>query len=326
MNECVILRNFGGFDTSYKHAILDEKRKTIVPPSKKITFRSEWVKDNGVLEKHIAESLKIKPEKASEYIEAYVKDLQIKLEKEGAIVLEGIGKFQLGESKKIQFTSLEDENYLADSFGLDILEVDIEQFQKDISEPVEFFRPAIVKRKFTGWYITICILILFIVITTFLLFTSNNGNSFFGFLNRNAKKPADSELVIFGKQDKFSEDSVTKSIEQNLDKKTALKNALSIQEQGKSIKPEPNLEGQGKAEISESGVTYYLVAGSFKSAGNAEVLKDKLLKKGLTPTVMNMNGKFTMVVVGVFKSKDEANEKLIVIRRQLGKSVWLMEK
>jgi nucleoid DNA-binding protein len=326
LNECVILRDFGGFETSYKHAVLNKDTKTLVPPSKKITFRPEWLKDNGVLERYIAESLKIKPEKASGYISAYVEDLNKKLKEEGSVFLEGIGKFQLNDNKKIIFTSIEDENYLADSFGLDMLEVDIEHVQAGISEPVTSIPSVYKKRKFMGWYIAIGILLLFIAVTAFILISGKSGLSDLRFFSKNNKKQEESEMVIFGKLGKNLKDSVTKSIEQNLDKKTIAKNALSFNEQEKSIKSETTSRESEATSKPVMGVTYYLVAGSFKSSKNAEMLKDKLLKKGFSPEIINTNGNFTMVVVGTYISKDQANEELIRIRRKLGQSVWLMEK
>jgi cell division protein FtsN/nucleoid DNA-binding protein len=313
LNECVILRGFGGFDTQYKHASFNKNRKIINPPSKQVTFRPYWIKDNGVLEEYIAGSLKIKSEKASGYIDGYVKDLNSKLNIEGLVFLEGVGKFQKSESKKIIFTSIEDENYLADSFGLDTLEVEIEKAQNTEIEPSEL-KPIIpAQRKLTGWYIIIGLLLLFILITTFILLSGKNEVSIFSFFSKNDKKPDESEVVIFGQQSKALEDSVIKSIEQTLDKKTSVKNALSLNEQEKSVKPEPS-------------VSYLLIAGSFKSANNADVLRDRLLKKGFNPKIMITGSNYTMVVVGAFKNKNQAFEELNRIRRQLGPSVWLMEK
>jgi nucleoid DNA-binding protein len=313
LNECVILRGFGGFDTSYKHAIFDKYRKTIVPPSKKITFRADWIKDNGVLEKYIAESLKIKPEKASEYISSYVENINKRLNEEGLLLLEGVGKFQKTEGKKIKFTSIEDENYLADSFGLDMLEVEIEQVRIADAVPTEL-KPVITgRRRLTGWYVAIGILLLFILITTFILLSGKSGISLLGFFNKNTNKSTETEVVIFGKQSKTLEDSVIRSIEQTLDKNTSAKNALSLIEEKKTAKIEP-------------GITYLLVAGSFKSAKNADVLKEKLIKKGYNPTIMGAGNNFTMVIVGTFNSKVQASEELTRVRKQLGPSVWLMEK
>jgi nucleoid DNA-binding protein len=326
LNECVILRDFGGFDTSYKNAVFDKNKKTIVPPTKKVSFRPEWIKDNGVLEKYIAESLKIELEKASGYIIAYVADIKMQLEQKGFLLLDGIGKFQVNSDKKIVFTSIEEENYLADSFGLDMLEVEMEHEQKIEPQPKEFNTFVYKKRKYTGWYIAIGILLVFILITSYLLISGKNGMSLLGIFSNNVKKPDESELVIFGTQSKTLEDSVTKTIEQTLDKKTSPKNALSLTEQGKKEKEVPAKNIPETIEFTKSGTTYYLVAGSFKSASNADALKEKLQKKGFNPEIINAKGKFSMVVVGTYKDKDQANDELMRIRRKLGQSVWLMEK
>ena len=313
LNECVILRDFGGFDTQYKHASFHKNKNIIVPPSKHVTFRPYWIKDNGVLEKYLVSSLKIKPEEASEHIASYVRDLNGKLESKGFVFLEGVGRFQRSEGKNIIFTSIEEENYLADSFGLETLSVDTGQIQNTEEEPPELKPLMPVQRKLTGWYVTIGLLALFVLITTFILLSGKNGVSMFGILRNADKKSKESEVVIFGQQSKVLEDSVIKSIEQTLDKKTSVKNALSLNEQEKSLTPEPS-------------VSYLLIAGSFKSTKNAEALRNKLIKKGFTPEVMSTSNNFTIVVVGSFKNKNQATEELNHIRSQLGSSVWLMEK
>ncbi len=312
LNECVILRGFGGFDTSYKNALLDKNRKIILPPGKKIFFRPEWVKDNGVLEKYLAESLKIKSEKASEIINSYVQRINKKLDDDRFLILAGIGKFQKSENDKIIFTCLEDENYLADSFGLDMLSVEVEKVPAEVIE-IPVSKPLImVHRKFTGWYVTIGVLLFLILSTLYILITGNEGLSLLVPFVKLNKKPAESEVIIFGKQNKALEDSVTKSIEQTIDKRTNFKAALTP---GEAIKP---ITGVGE-------VRYYLVAGSFKSESNADVLKEKLIKKGITPVVMKTPGNFTMIIVGAFKNRDQAIDELKKARLKLGQSVWLME-
>jgi nucleoid DNA-binding protein len=313
LNECVILRGFGGFDTEYKHATFDKNRKIITPPGKKVSFRPDWVKDNRVLEQHIARSLKIKPEKASEFIDTYVDNLFKKLSEEGTILLEGVGTFKMVEKDKILFIELENENYLADSFGLDILKIEIEALRKEQLMDPDLKSMVPQQRKHTGWYVAIGLLLLFIMVTTLILLSGKEGISVLNLGNKKVAQSNESEIIIFGQQNKALEDSVIKTIEQTLDKKTSVKNALALNEQEKSVKPEPT-------------PSYLLIAGSFKSAKNADVLKVKLLKKGYNPEIMITRNNYTMVVVGTFKNKNQAFEELNRIRRQLGPSVWLLEK
>jgi nucleoid DNA-binding protein len=145
-SECVILRGFGGFDSSYRNAILDKNKKLIQPPGKKITFRPDWIKDNGVLEKYISDSLHIKTEQASKYIDLFVNELLTRLESDGCVQVEGIGNFKRGKLRAIEFFELEDETYLADSFGLDALDIEPEPSRVETSAVIER-KPVAPQRK-----------------------------------------------------------------------------------------------------------------------------------------------------------------------------------
>jgi nucleoid DNA-binding protein len=317
-SECVILRGFGGFDTSYRNASLDKNKKTILPPGKKITFRPDWTKDNGALEKYIADSLHIKSGQASKYIDLFVNELMTRLESEGCVLLEGIGSFKRGKSRILEFFEIEDETYLADSFGLDTLDIEVETTQK-ITEPIIEPIPIVpLRRKMTGWYVIIGIFLLLIMASTLILISGKTGISIFNFNKKPDKSIEKSEIIVFGKKTDALEDSVTKTIEQTLEKNTIPKKALSPDVSNES------LNTKEKGENTEH--TYFLVVGSFKNIKNAEVLKKKIEDKGFKPEILTKQGNLVKVIVGRFNDKNEAITELQRIRGQINQSVWLMEK
>jgi cell division septation protein DedD len=302
-NECVILRGVGGFDTSYMNAALNKDKKLILPPGKRITFRPDWIKDNGSLENHIAGSLHIKAEEASKYIDLYVNNLLTQLENKGSIELAGIGSFKKNNLKKLEFTAIEDENYLADSFGLDILDIEIEDepIQKDAYTAPEIKKIAPPRRKKTKWIVAIGLLLLLFLITTLIYFSGKQGIPIFNSSDKPEIVSEQSEVIVFGKKSDALEDSVTQAIEQTLDKNTAPKEALSPTITNEVVNPEPTTELIGHS--------YLLVAGSFKSLKNANILKVKLENKGFKPEITN-EGNFVRVILGKFENKEEANAEL----------------
>ncbi len=309
LNECVILRGIGGFETSYKNAILDKQKKRLIPPGKKIRFRPELVKDNGLLEEHIAKSLKISREEASDNIDAFVQEFHDTIRDEGKIFFEGIGEFRLSQNNTIIFKEIQGENYLADSFGLDVLDIDIESNDNNHRKKREL-QPLVPKeRKLTGWYIAIGILIVLISVTILFIISSSPEVSVFDRLGENDPS-RESEMIVLKPQHE-EEDSDAQSIGQTIDENTLPKKALAIET--------PSLN-----ETSASGLIYYIIAGSFKYEKNAERLKGMLLNKGFNPLVIE-KGNYIRVVVGVFDDRNLAIAELRRIRNQYDQSVWLME-
>ncbi len=315
LNECVILRGVGGFETTYKHAILDKKRKIILPPSKNISFRPEWIKDNEVLENHLIESLEISRVKASEFIDDFVQRFYNDLKENGKVFLNGIGEFRFDSKNNLVFTEIEDENYLVESFGLDSLDVGNGTKKEEKGREIELTPVIQQKRKLTGWYIAIGILLLLISVTTILFVSTNKGISLVHWSD-NVSSDTKQEVVVFGNAEKAWEDSIISSIEKSLNDRTITKKALAMP-QVQEIRP--------KTMVQSSAPTYYLVAGSFKYRKNADILEDQLIRKGFKPEIMITAENFYRVIVGAFSDRKEAIAELRRIRGQMNQSVWLLE-
>jgi len=319
LNECVILRGIGGFETSYKHATYQKDKKIITPPSKKIHFQPEWIKDNGVLENYLAKSLNISNNLASEYIDYYVQEFHNTIRNSGKVILPGVGEFVLDKDNRFQFREIENTNYLADSFGLDILniEFDIEHKKKQYKTKLVPLTPE--PRKLTGWYIAIGVLLLLISVTVIILISEGSKD---GLLNIGKKSGYTDEVVVFGIPGEERTDSLTRSIEKVLDNKTTAKNALNVEK----LHPASGKRDKIPTETTKNRNVYYLVAGSFKNLRNAELLKEQLIHKGFSPEVLHhtKDSQFR-VVVGTFYEHKLAIEELRRIRIQLDQAVWLLE-
>jgi len=314
-NECVILRGVGGFETSYKHAELDSSRKHIAPPSKHIHFRNELIKDNGVLERHIAESLNISREKAFDHIDQYVQELFSTLKESGTAKLGDMGEFFLDEKQNLQFREAESANYLADSFGLDVLSLEGEEEEEKTAPASTSVTNEPVKRKMTSWYIAVGFLLLAISVTVIIILADGGK---LGILTLK-KSDKENDIVIFGNSDQAENDSTTRVIEQELDQNTSARSALSIDEtDSQEIGQEP-----GSITNLTPEVRYYLVAGSFKTMRGAESQKADLEWDGFEADIL-ATGDNIRVVIGEFRNKDEALAELRRLRQQLDQSVWLL--
>ncbi|MGB8703412.1 MAG: SPOR domain-containing protein [Gillisia sp.] len=135
--ECVILPGFGAFLTQKESAYLDTNAHKFFPPKKTISFNSQLKKNDGLLANYIAESLDIPYPAAVYKIDAFVEELNEKLQKKEKFSLGNIGALFLSEEGNIQFEPVDQHNYLTSAFGLQnipAIEVKREVFKKETQE------------------------------------------------------------------------------------------------------------------------------------------------------------------------------------------------
>ncbi len=135
--ECVILPGFGAFLTQKESAYLDTDTNKFFPPKKTISFNSQLQKNDGLLANYISESLNIPYPAAVYKIDAFVEELEEKLQKEGNHTLGTIGEFHISEEGNLQFEPVAQHNYLPVAFGLGnvpAIEVKREVFKKEVQE------------------------------------------------------------------------------------------------------------------------------------------------------------------------------------------------
>lgn len=108
-------------------------------------------------------------------------------------------------------------------------------------------------------------------------------------------------------------DTVKKdTLEQVVDDNTNKKNALAF---------------HSVTEGANSAITYYIIAGSFKTEQGSEKLIKKLQEEGTKCEIVVCGQYLYRVSIGSFHSKDEALNELNRIKAIKGpESVWLMSK
>ena len=114
---CVVVPEFGAFLANTSSARIDEKRKTLYPPTKNLSFNQQLIKNDGLLVSHIANAKSLPYEELLEEVVEVSNQWKIRLEGGKSLVLDGIGKLWMGKEGKIQFSPEEGHNYLASSFG-----------------------------------------------------------------------------------------------------------------------------------------------------------------------------------------------------------------
>jgi hypothetical protein len=302
LNECIILPGFGGFETHYLPAQYDNRHKRMLPPTKKVHFRADYLKGGEALEDHLCKHLHIKHEQAKLLIDEYVTVLNQRLAENREAIIGGVGLFTLGLGDNLSFTAFEEENYLAESFGLEAFP--FSQPEKAAPKVYPQKELKIRSRSNTLYFVVLGI----VVISVLMAITVFISSKFDLYLFNIGDSSAQNDLIIIGNITDV--DTSKKLIDSTIEESTNLKKALYYSE---SLAEKP----ESVSKI------YYLVAGSFKTYKNAEVLEKKMIDEGYLPQIIDNNG-YYRVSIANFSNKKQALKELQRLRRQLDRSVWLL--
>ncbi len=276
LHDCVIIPGFGGFVANYKAAQIDRRNNQIHPPSKDIGFNCNLNRNDGLLIKYLADAENLEYAEAEKSVNFFVEDIRVQLQRGETVYLKNIGSFYNDRKFNLQFTPNNRINYLIASLGLDSLELTSVSSRPEQtittlatqSQPIA--RSISVKR----WgYMSAAAACLFAVA---LLPTSSENNTT---INAAAIGIENSFIPTTKKAPVISNETELVAFKPKLNKKVKV-----------SIKARP---------------MYYLIAGCFSSAENAEHLQNKLVAKSYPATVFAFKN-LQAVAVNRFETKEEA--------------------
>ncbi len=116
--ECVIVPEFGAFLTQKHNAVIDTTTNVFLPPRKVISFNEQLKQNDGLLANHIVGADQCSYAEAVEKITEYVTAIKGKLVTGETVLFSKTGDFSLNKEGKLQFSPLEEVNYLTTAFGL----------------------------------------------------------------------------------------------------------------------------------------------------------------------------------------------------------------
>ncbi len=116
--ECIVIPEFGAFLTQRYSAEMDEGKNIFLPPRKVISFNEQLKHNDGLLANHIVAVDHISYEDAVEKIANYVAAVKGNLIGGQTVFFSKLGHFSLSNEGNLQFSPLEETNYLTSSFGL----------------------------------------------------------------------------------------------------------------------------------------------------------------------------------------------------------------
>jgi hypothetical protein len=308
-HDCVIIPGFGGFIGNYTPARIDKISNTIYPPVKQISFNRNLNHNDGLLVGRISESAKMNYADARQLVEEYVDNLRARLSEGEKVIFENIGSFINNHEGNLQFEPDRAVNYHLDSYGLEPIQItplegynvrdrvlkhrNMEPVRRSSARKI-LWRAAVIVPLLTVAAIVV------IPLTTDLFHTKvqrTSLNPLAGIEFENNRQAVDKER---------SADSLL-----TFRQATSPVNAGTVMSLAPvteaAVKPEPVVNVQDE---------YCLVAGSFKSEGNASTMIKILESEGYKPELMKgPNGFFRVsamrcaTLAEAVKTKDSISQK-----------------
>ena len=283
-NECVIVPNFGAFVLKAKSAYI--QKNEFFPPSKYVSFNAMLKDNDGLLAKHISVERKISYKKSLKLISEEVIYFKKSLSKDLIIDTESLGIFELKEKETLVFNPDFSINFDNKVFGLKsfVREPMLSKISEESKKNNQFSSNVLLK------YAAIAISVI--------------GFSYFGYFNYNDYLNNEKLKNIAIAQEKILE---------------------NVQSATFNLGELPPININVTAPIVKDNSVYYsVIAGAFRSKGNAEKHLNTLIEKGYQASYTSINPKgLFRVAYARLKTRKEAAELISKIKTS-GADAWLL--
>ena len=300
--ECVIVPEFGAFLTQQHAATVNPATNVFLPPRKTVSFNEQLKQNDGLLANHIVVSEDVSYTDALDKISAYVSQIKGKLIAGEAVLLPKVGDISLNYEGKLQFSPLENVNYLTSSFGLDNMQkapVLREVYKEEVAvledkAPIAFIPETRQKRSYLK-YAAVAVVAL--------------GLS--GVLGRQVYTNQMNEVIAHNELE-------TLEIEKSAYQKASFFDIAPIEV------PEVTFNVAVEKEVFGN---YHIIAGAFRFEENADKKIEQLKEQGFSPRKIGQN-KYGLhqVVYASVASRTEALSTLKSIKKSHNSHAWLLVK
>ena len=283
-NDCVIVPNFGAFVLKSKSAYI--KKNEFFPPSKYVSFNAMLKDNDGLLAKHISGEKNISYKKSLKLISEEVISFKESLSKDLIIDTESLGIFELKEKETLVFNPDFSINFDNKVFGLKsfVREPLLSKISQKSKKNNQFSSNVLLK------YAAIAIAVF--------------GFSYFGYFNYNDYLNNEKLKNIAIAQEKIIE---------------------NVQSATFNLGELPPININVTAPIVKDNSVYYsVIAGAFRSKGNAEKHLNTLIGKGYQASYTSINPKgLYRVAYARLKTRKEAADLISKIKTS-GADAWLL--
>jgi nucleoid DNA-binding protein len=283
-NDCVIVPNFGAFVLKSKSAYI--KKNEFFPPTKYVSFNAMLKDNDGLLAKHISGEKNISYKKSLKLISQEIISFKENLSKDLIIDTESLGIFELKEKETLVFNPDFSINFDNKVFGL----------KSFVREPL-LSKISVESKKNNQFSSNVLLKYAAIAIAIF-------GFSYFGYFNYNDYLNNEKLKNIAIAQEKILE---------------------NVQSATFNLGELPPININVTAPIVKDNSVYYsVIAGAFRSKGNAEKHLNTLIGKGYQASYTSINPKgLYRVAYARLKTRKEAAELISKIKTS-GADAWLL--
>lgn len=314
-NQGVVIPGLGGFVSEYEPAAFDVNENKFLPPSKKITFNSDYSFQDSLLTKFISEKENLDKEKAKKVLDDFVKEIKSELKKGNKIDFPEIGTLLQTAKGEFLFKQSTESNLLADSYGLKSIKTKPIISKKTSAKTS---KPLKQKKSYKKHLIFGLSGIVFICLLITSWFFTDGYKDFSIIFPEKENKVTISEnkakLTTEKNLDSIARaDSIKALIVHSIDDNTVKKDALFYEEPEKE---EP------KTIYSE----FHIIAGSFKKIENAEKFASKIRDKGYKTEIIQSGENLIRIAIFSYTNETEALKKLYELRETSDlNSVWILK-
>lgn len=330
-HDCVIVPGWGGFLAQYKPARLDVARRVIHPPSKDVGFNRHLLRNDGLLNHHLAERDGLTFTAANEVLGNEVAHWRSELDRTGRLELPRIGIFYRDSERNLQFDPDDRANFLKEAFGL--RPVPAVEVVRAAPEPVPVLplRPVVLEPSRGprwNWAAAAGIALLLTAGVAGILYSmqDNGGTAFADLLKRPTPTYAPAtpseplkttQASVFSLPDEplgiktlplTENDSVTLTVDLGspVEVAPAETTMVSVPERATTL---------GR---------FHIIGGCFAQPENADRLLSDLLGKGYAAHRLAQYGELHPVAFGSYPDRASALEALASIRNEGSAQAWLL--
>lgn len=314
-HECVIVPNFGAFVSQFESSSIDNKKETIFPPRRNVSFNRLIKNNDALLINYIAEQTACSYEEVKQELQVVVNFWEGLLNQGDKVSLENIGILFKKENQLI-FEPISTANFAKKSFGLTAVtaksiqkekQVKITKQEKVIVETPKESKPYL---KYAAIFIGFGLLLA-------------GGIRFF---NTSDTTVIQSNIVKEDAQQQLDDKIQTATIftpseaafDNTTDKDTLVSETKAIEETANKIVKIATPKTANKL------AKYHIILGAFRDKANAEKLINSLKDKDYDAFIVAKN-KYDLYQVSVASSDDEntAINTLHKLQQTVSKSAWL---
>jgi len=301
---CVVVPEFGAFLANSVPSKLNPSSKSILPPAKVISFNSKLSRNDGILVAHIAKAKQLPYEAILESVVETSSRWKDKIARGEKLKLNNIGVVVLNPENNMEFLPEHSTNYAVSSFGLaPISAIPVKrEVLKDTVETLEERAPLKITPatretpSLRPWLKYAAIVLLF----------ASLGASGYVLNNRFA----------------YDQEVVEQQVDQEVSKE--IQEAVFFDASPLEFPP---LTLNVKKTDDTPKPLHFVIAGAFRTQGNAEKKVAQLQNDGHNASVIGQNrfGLYQVAYAG-FADKKDALAHLRQIKREVSSDAWLLTK